>query len=149
MTTRNHAAWRKSSRSTGNGSSNCVEVRCVPTGYEVRDSKLGDLSPVIALSAPDFEALLTSAAANTPSSLLPLEFDAGSARWKQTVRAEDGTAAALEIGYAANGMVALRVAEFPHGDTLIYTPAEWAAFVEGVERGEFAHDTWSTELIAA
>ena len=94
MTTRNHTVWRKSSRSTGNGSSNCVEVRCVPAGYEVRDSKLGDHSPVIALSALDFVALLTSA--------------------------DDG-AAALEIGYA----------------------------VEGIRRGEFAQETWSAELAAA
>lgn len=60
MTTRNLArtAWRKSSRSTGNGSSNCVETRAAGSGFEVRDSKLADDSPIFGLSASDFTALL-------------------------------------------------------------------------------------------
>lgn len=64
------------------------------------------------------------------------EFDTAAARWERTVR-EDGTPAALEIGYADNGLVALRMADEPEGDLLIYTPAEWKAFVEGVRDGEF------------
>jgi hypothetical protein len=64
MTTR--TAWRKSSRSSGNGSSNCVEVAALrdetqeaaARAFQVRDSKLGDGSPVFDMSAPDFAALL-------------------------------------------------------------------------------------------
>jgi hypothetical protein len=60
MTTRNaRSAWRKSSRSTGNGSSNCVEARSTGVGFEVRDSKLGDGSPIFDLGVNDFLALLT------------------------------------------------------------------------------------------
>lgn len=74
------------------------------------------------------------------------EFDTATARWERTTR-EDGTPAALEIGYADNGLVALRMADDPEGDILIYTPAEWEAFVEGVRDGEFDIETWDGEPI--
>ncbi|MDN3240347.1 DUF397 domain-containing protein [Glycomyces tritici] len=74
------------------------------------------------------------------------EFDTATARWERTTH-EDGTPAALEIGYADNGLVALRMAEDPEGDVLIYTPAEWEAFVEGVRDGEFDIETWDDEPI--
>lgn len=45
------AAWRKSSRSGGNGG-NCVEVaKNLPGAALIRDSKLGDASPVLVLSS--------------------------------------------------------------------------------------------------
>jgi hypothetical protein len=69
------------------------------------------------------------------------EFDTAAARWERTTH-KDGTPAALEIGYAENGMVALRRAAAPDGDLLIYTPAEWEAFVQGVRDGEFDLNTW-------
>jgi hypothetical protein len=74
------------------------------------------------------------------------EFDTATARWERTTH-EDGTPAALEIGYADNGLVALRMAEDPDGDILIYTPSEWEAFVEGVRDGEFDIETWDDEPI--
>jgi hypothetical protein len=74
------------------------------------------------------------------------EFDTAAARWERTTH-EDGTPAALEIGYADNGLVALRMAEDPEGDVLIYTPSEWEAFVEGVRDGEFDIETWDDEPI--
>ena len=51
--------WRKSTRSQGSGG-NCVEARLNQTGPEVRDSKLGDASPILSLSRTDFTALLDS-----------------------------------------------------------------------------------------
>ena len=51
--------WRKSSRSGQQG--NCVEARLNQAGPELRDSKLGDGSPVLALTRTDFTALLDSA----------------------------------------------------------------------------------------
>jgi hypothetical protein len=51
--------WRKSSRS-GNSGGNCVEARLNEAGPEVRDSKLGEDSPILALSRTDFTALLRS-----------------------------------------------------------------------------------------
>ncbi|QSB06257.1 DUF397 domain-containing protein [Natronoglycomyces albus] len=52
--------WRKSSRSSGGGAQNCVEAR--RTGaFQVRDSKLGDASPVFDLADGDFTSLLRAA----------------------------------------------------------------------------------------
>ncbi|MFG3338736.1 DUF397 domain-containing protein [Glycomyces sp. NPDC048151] len=70
------------------------------------------------------------------------EFDSSTARWERTQH-PDGTPAALEIGYADNGLVALRMAADPEGDLLIYTPSEWEAFIEGVRDGEFDLETWA------
>ncbi|CAM3132238.1 DUF397 domain-containing protein [Stackebrandtia soli] len=64
------------------------------------------------------------------------QFDTAKAEWRRTTNL-DGTPGKLEIGFADNGLVALRYAEEPDGTILIYTPAEWDAFVEGVKDGEF------------
>jgi hypothetical protein len=53
-------AWRKSSRS-GNSGANCVEARSNEGRLEVRDSKLGDDSPIFDLAATDFQSLLRAA----------------------------------------------------------------------------------------
>jgi hypothetical protein len=52
--------WRKSSRSQGNGG-NCVEARTTGRGFEVRDSKLGEDSPVFGVESTDFQSLLRAA----------------------------------------------------------------------------------------
>ncbi|WP_100447425.1 DUF397 domain-containing protein [Glycomyces xiaoerkulensis] len=52
--------WRRSSRSGNNGNGgNCVEARFTGAGFEVRDSKLGNESPRISLSANAFDDLLS------------------------------------------------------------------------------------------
>ena len=77
-------AWRKSSRSTGTNSDNCVEcrqtwrkstyssgtdnsdwvgARTASPGFQVRDSKLGHGSPVFDLAADDFRGLLGTVSA--------------------------------------------------------------------------------------
>ncbi|SDL33733.1 protein of unknown function [Glycomyces sambucus] len=53
--------WRKSSRSSGTSNSNCVEARHTPGAFQVRDSKLGEASPIFDLAAGDFASLLTAA----------------------------------------------------------------------------------------
>jgi hypothetical protein len=55
------APWRKSSRSDGAANSNCVEARPAGLGFQVRDSKLGDDSPIFDLKTADFTALLQRA----------------------------------------------------------------------------------------
>jgi hypothetical protein len=52
--------WRKSSRSQGNGGS-CVELRVNDEDFQVRDSKLGNASPVFDLAPSDLEGLLRAA----------------------------------------------------------------------------------------
>ncbi|WP_219418279.1 DUF397 domain-containing protein [Pseudonocardia nigra] len=43
----------------------------------------------------------------------------------------------VEVAALDNGEVALRNSRFPTGPALVFTPAEWSAFVGGVENGEF------------
>jgi len=51
--------WRKSSRSS-TAQGNCVEARLNVDTPEVRDSKMGDDSPILRVSRGDFVALLDS-----------------------------------------------------------------------------------------
>lgn len=51
--------WRKSSRSGGQGGQ-CVEARTIGPLFQLRDSKLGNHSPILDLDATDFTALLTT-----------------------------------------------------------------------------------------
>ncbi|RRS02124.1 DUF397 domain-containing protein [Glycomyces terrestris] len=54
--------WRKSARSNGSGTSECVELcACTDDGFHIRDSKLGDDSPVFGLASADLTALLSAA----------------------------------------------------------------------------------------
>jgi hypothetical protein len=46
--------WFKSSLSSGGD--NCVEVRFTDTGVDVRDSKLGDASPVLSFNKAEWQA---------------------------------------------------------------------------------------------
>jgi hypothetical protein len=52
------ARFRKSRRSNGGSSGNCVEIGYVDGTFGVRDSKLGDESPIFAASAADFARLI-------------------------------------------------------------------------------------------
>ncbi|GAA2337392.1 DUF397 domain-containing protein [Dactylosporangium salmoneum] len=55
-----HAAWRKSSRSNGNGGSNCVEVAFAGPRIGVRDSK-NPLGPVLQFTPTDWESFVDGA----------------------------------------------------------------------------------------
>ncbi|ADD44547.1 DUF397 domain-containing protein [Stackebrandtia nassauensis] len=50
--------WRKSSRSGGGTGSQCVETRHNLGEFQVRDSKLGDASPILDIPGTEFSALL-------------------------------------------------------------------------------------------
>jgi hypothetical protein len=43
----------------------------------------------------------------------------------------------VEVATLAAGEIAVRNSRFPTGPALVFTPAEWAMFVAGVEQGEF------------
>jgi hypothetical protein len=52
--------WRKARKSADQGG-NCVEARTNRGAFEVRDSKLGDESPIFELGAQEFVSLLRAA----------------------------------------------------------------------------------------
>lgn len=55
-------AWRKSTRSGSGNDSDCIEMSaCADSGFHLRDSKLGDGSPVFDLAGADLAALLNTA----------------------------------------------------------------------------------------
>lgn len=56
--------WRKSTRSNSTGNGDCVEARVAQEGFELRDSKLGDNSPIFGISAGDFGILISSIKTN-------------------------------------------------------------------------------------
>lgn len=53
--------WRKSSRSSSTSNADCVEARATDGRFEVRDSKLGETSPILGLDSDEFTALLRTA----------------------------------------------------------------------------------------
>lgn len=54
-----HARWRKSSYSQGQNT--CVEITdTVPGRVGIRDSKLGDASPILTVTTAEWHALLTA-----------------------------------------------------------------------------------------
>jgi hypothetical protein len=52
--------WRKARRSNDAGA-NCVEARTNEGAFEVRDSKLGEESPIFGVNVTEFKALLRAA----------------------------------------------------------------------------------------
>ncbi|THV43437.1 DUF397 domain-containing protein [Glycomyces buryatensis] len=52
--------WKKSSRS-GNNGGDCVEARALEDVVQVRDTKLGDASPILDASPADWRAFLATA----------------------------------------------------------------------------------------
>jgi Domain of unknown function (DUF397) len=58
----------------------------------------------------------------------------------------DGVASAIEVAVSAGSkegsdhVITLRDPKDPDGPTLVFTPAEWEAFVAGVRDGEFDLD---------
>ncbi|HEX4100447.1 MAG: DUF397 domain-containing protein [Pseudonocardiaceae bacterium] len=64
--------------------------------------------------------------------------DLSNAVWQRAAGSADLTGPHLEIAFVQDGYVAMRSSEHPVDDqTLIFTPAEWEAFVLGAKDGEF------------
>lgn len=113
------ATWRKSSASGDGGGGNCVEVRFDGRTVFIRDSKylrsIGNdpaAQPVVVIDADVWPVFLEAARRLSDCA------DPGSASiW----RTDDGSV--FVVG--------------EDGTKLIYTAAEWEAFVAGVRAGEF------------
>lgn len=105
--------WKKSSRSNGTGGSNCVEVRADDERILVRDTKLGESSPVISMNKQDWLDFITEA--------------------KQGIKCPIG--GSVQTWMAGPGWEIVDMAD--PDLRLFFTVAEWDAFIGGVNDGEF------------
>ena len=66
------------------------------------------------------------------------KLDLSNAVWQRAAGSEEIEGPHLEIAFVQDGYVAMRSSEHPvDEETLIFTPAEWEAFVLGAKDGEF------------
>lgn len=111
--------WKKSTRSNGTGGSNCVQVRSDDERVLVRDTKLGESSPVISMSRKDWSDFITEI--------------------KQGITCPiGGTVQVWMSGPAWEIVDMAHVVDITDSDLrLSFTQDEWTAFLEGVKDGEF------------
>jgi len=64
------------------------------------------------------------------------EVDLSPAVWRKSARSNNG-GACVEVATNLPGVVAIRDSKDPDGPKLIFTPAEWRAFVGAVREGQF------------
>lgn len=60
-------------------------------------------------------------------------------RWRTSTRSSDNGGQCVEAGPLADGSgrVAVRHSHHPEGSLIVYTRAEWTAFLAGAKDGEF------------
>jgi hypothetical protein len=58
------------------------------------------------------------------------------ATWRKSTRSGPFTDNCVEVAFVS-GVVAVRDSKDPTGPALVFTPAEWDAFVGGAKDGEF------------
>ena len=58
-------------------------------------------------------------------------------RWRKSRRSGPQGGNCVEIAHLPGGQVAIRNSRHPAGPVLVFTPAEWAAFVGGARDGDF------------
>ncbi|TMR13735.1 DUF397 domain-containing protein [Nonomuraea turkmeniaca] len=61
------------------------------------------------------------------------------AAWRKSTFC-NGADACVEVAPLANGNVALRDSKAQDGPVLVFTPEEWAVFLNGARAGEFDFD---------
>jgi hypothetical protein len=65
--------------------------------------------------------------------------DLTKAVWQKSSRSGPYSDNCVEIAFV-DGAIAMRDSKHPDGPVLLFTPAEWDAFVEGAKDGEFDLD---------
>jgi hypothetical protein len=63
--------------------------------------------------------------------------DLAGAVWRKSSRSNGNGGDCVEVADLPDGSRAVRDSKDRGGPTLLFTPAEWRAFVEGVKLGEF------------
>jgi hypothetical protein len=62
--------------------------------------------------------------------------DLSQAKWRKSTRSGPNCDNCVEVAFVG-GTIAVRDSKDPDGGALIFTPAEWDAFVGGAKDGEF------------
>ncbi|MFC4015184.1 DUF397 domain-containing protein [Nonomuraea purpurea] len=63
--------------------------------------------------------------------------DLSGAVWRKSSRSSDNGGQCVEVAMNLPGVVAVRDSKDPDGPKLIFTPAEWKTFVNGLKAGDF------------
>ncbi|SNT10476.1 protein of unknown function [Streptosporangium subroseum] len=63
--------------------------------------------------------------------------DLSAAIWRKSSRSSGNGGQCVEVAANLPGVVVLRDSKDPNGPKLLFTPAEWRAFVGGIQSGEF------------
>jgi hypothetical protein len=66
-----------------------------------------------------------------------MDVDLSQAIWRKSTFSNGNGGDCVEIATNLPGIIAMRDSKDPDGPRLVFTPAEWAAFVAGVRDGEF------------
>jgi hypothetical protein len=66
-----------------------------------------------------------------------MDVDLSQAIWRKSTFSNGNGGDCVEIAINIPGVIAMRDSKDPDGPKLVFTPAEWAAFVAGVRDGEF------------
>jgi len=61
--------------------------------------------------------------------------DLSGAQWRKSTFT--GANSCVEVADNLPGIIAVRNSNDPDGPTVVFTPAEWTAFIKGVHAGEF------------
>jgi hypothetical protein len=65
-----------------------------------------------------------------------MNVDLANATWRKSSRS-GSQGACVEVARLGDGSVAVRDSKDPGGAVLVFTPAEWDAFIGGAKDGEF------------
>lgn len=70
---------------------------------------------------------------------MPTPEDLANVAWHISTKSENGGGSCVEAGPLTDGSgrVAVRHSHHPDGQVIVYTRAEWGAFIGGVKDGEF------------
>jgi hypothetical protein len=68
-----------------------------------------------------------------------MDVDLTQAIWRKSASSNGNGGDCVEIAANVPGVIAMRDSKDPDGPKLVFTPAEWSAFVAGVRDGEFDH----------
>ncbi|MER5644456.1 DUF397 domain-containing protein [Streptosporangium sp. NPDC002524] len=63
--------------------------------------------------------------------------DLSAAVWRKSSRSSGNGGQCVEVSVNLPGVVAVRDSKDPEGPKLLFTPAGWRTFVDGVKIGEF------------